>query len=54
MLAVVLFATALFFAGISGKRASPASCRCSAWAARSGWAPRIWLATFPVSFTRTG
>ena len=53
MLAVVLFATALFFAGISGKPGQlPRALLGLGGAVWLGAA--IWLATFPVSFTRTG
>jgi len=55
MLAVVLFATALFFAGISGKLRGQLPRELLLGLGGAVWlGAAIWLATFPVSFTRTG
>ena len=50
VLGVVLFAVALFFAGMSTKLTAPACARRCSWSATSSsWAPSIWIATSPIS-----
>jgi len=55
LLAVVLFAMALFFAGISGKLRGRLPRELLLGLGGAVWlSTAIWVATFPVSFTHTG
>jgi len=55
LLAVVLFAMALFFAGISGKLRGRLPRELLLGLGGAVWlSAAIWVATFPVSFTHTG
>ena len=55
LLAVVLFAMALFFAGISGKLPGRLPRELLLGLGGAVWlSTAIWVATFPVSFTHTG